>query len=247
MYIMTNSQLLGFAFIKLAATKPDSAEAPWYRDIGGAMAAGTAMSAARHGTTGLIRSLFSPKSDGSAAHASFTDKIKNIVTNAGFGAHEKLHPAIERTKPFADGYHSAADMVNKNIYVPKGTHPGIWAHEAGHVVGSPLHHEAQLLGKLGGGLGAFKALWLDKHKDEAENSAMWAGLLQGAGTLPSEIDASARGFKMLKGMPLKSRMMAGVGLPTYAIGTLLPYLGVQVKDYLGGYSKRPPTADVPRQ
>lgn len=138
------------------------------------------------------------------------------------------------SKPGAAGY----NMFTDTAYLGRGVHPGLWGHEAGHAAGSRKLLWSQQVGKTGFGLGNLYALLGTKDKDKADKAALISSGLFAAGVLPSEIDASRRGFSMMRKLPFSQRLKSFVGLPTYLGMTALPFLGVKIKDMMGGFNPR---------
>lgn len=104
--------------------------------------------------------------------------------------------------------------------------PGVWAKNIAYGSGK--------LGMLLGGAGASLAALGGADDDTVRNIGI-AGTAATAPMLAEELAASARGANMLRKLkaPMKSRIGAFVGLPTYLLGAaspLAPWLGMKAYD-----------------
>lgn len=135
---------------------------------------------------------------------------------------------------------AAADVYDKKVYLHPKSHPSIVAHEMGHALGPKWLTGMRLPGFVGSGLMNLKSL-LSSDKDTAQRDALISSGILAAGTLPSELDASIKGFRELSKLPTKmgfgSKVKAFVGLPTYAAGAAVPYLTYLLRDKLNVFDK----------
>jgi len=140
---------------------------------------------------------------------------------------------------FGAFYDSRNNMVN----VPKGNY-GFLAHELGHAeqYRNPLYRKTlaplSSIGRVAGKYGLLAPIFTD-NEQEAKRNALIAGGLQ-VPTLIEEVDASRRGSRILndqiKNKPVAmgtktsklgqalTRLRPFVGLPTYALAAISPYL-----------------------
>jgi hypothetical protein len=168
-----------------------------------------------------------------------TSEAVKILTEK---SQDKSLPAWRRWKAriernLAEGAPAYFDPSAGEIAMKSNIKPEIYAHELGHAVGPQWMGKpwTRYLGMLGPGYGMGLGL-LSPDKDI---SNLWAAA-GAATTLPmlaSELDASWRGSKILKDLGHKGlgRFKSFLGVPTYAMATASPFLGVQAKDYFGGY------------
>jgi hypothetical protein len=103
------------------------------------------------------------------------------------------------------------------------------AHEAGHVAQNLGKNQRLLRGAFGlAPLGVASALVnKNKENDKAASAIAAAGTLAAAPVLHNEIDASVRGYKIMRKLGAGRLRSAGsfIGLPTYATVAALPGLG----------------------
>jgi hypothetical protein len=97
---------------------------------------------------------------------------------------------------------------------------------------------ANLAGKHLPGLGAITALASSDQNTSGAAAAL--GTLGGLSTLTSELDASRRGFKMLRGAggSRAQALKAFIGVPTYALSTAMPWLAYKGKEMMGGFKTK---------
>ncbi len=124
------------------------------------------------------------------------------------------------------------------VTLNKGTRgPGLLAHELGHAEGSKALIGSNLIGKTA--LPYFMSgTLLADNKDKAKNWAT-ASLLPAAGLMASELDASRRGYRMMRGLGagrMKS-LTSFAGIPTYALSSSIPWLSYWLKSGAGGYKE----------
>lgn len=124
----------------------------------------------------------------------------------------------------------------KEVVLVKGMKaPGVLAHELGHAAGGKGLMAANVVGKQGLGLSTLLSL-LSRDKQDGENTAM-IGTALGGGLLASELDASRRGYRMLRdlGSGRKAALKSFIGIPAYLAATATPLLAHHTKSRLGGY------------
>lgn len=163
----------------------------------------------------------------SEGEASMLERLTRALTDGG----GKLN--IEGPR---NGAHVNVDSktvtLGRNMW-----NPGILAHEMGH-----LKHPSWMLKKplvyatrLGAPAGLYGAMMTDN-----ENTSLGiagAGSALSAGLLGTELDASRRGFSMLRGMG-SGRLAAAkafVGVPTYAAATVSPLIAHFLRKHLGAF------------
>jgi hypothetical protein len=124
----------------------------------------------------------------------------------------------------------------KEVVLVKGMKaPGVLAHELGHAAGGKGLMAANVVGKQGLGLSTLLSL-LSRDKQDGENTAM-IGTALGGGLLASELDASRRGYRMLRdlGSGRKAALKSFIGIPAYLAATATPLLAHHTKSRMGGY------------
>jgi len=129
------------------------------------------------------------------------------------------------------------------VHIPKGYEaPGLLAHEIGHGMGNKNLLSLHGLSKKLTPFGAMGALLAQDENNSKMIAA--AGTAAAAPILYSELDASARGAKMLKDMghSFRGRAKAFIGVPTYAAFAASPFAAHYVKKYFGGFDE--PTKDT---
>lgn len=141
-------------------------------------------------------------------------------------------------------HHAGVNLFGNAAYIPKNTSPGVVAHELGHILGPRLLGKIQIPGKVGGGIMSIASL-MRSDKEKAKRDASIASGILGATLLPSEIDASIRGYKALGALDKSkgalrpallsrlSRLRSFAGLPTYALATAAPLLTYKLRDTFG--------------
>lgn len=159
--------------------------------------------------------------------------------------HPLMLAQLKETRPL----HAAVDLFNNKAFIPKDSNPGTVAHELGHILGPKLLGKIQFPGKIGGSL-AYIASLFRSDKDKAKRDSLIASGILGATLLPSEIDASIRGYKALgaldktKGvlrpqlLSRLSRMRSFAGLPTYALATMAPFMTYKLREGFGSFENK---------
>jgi hypothetical protein len=139
------------------------------------------------------------------------------------------------TKPRTLGSSLYNPMLKEVVMVKGMKAPGVLAHELGHAVGGKGMMVANVLGKQGLGIGTLMSL-LSNNKSDGENSAL-VGTALGGGLLASELDASRRGYRMLRdlGSGRKAALKSFIGIPAYLAAAATPLLAHHTKSRLGGY------------
>lgn len=140
-------------------------------------------------------------------------------------------------KPKINPLGSSFNPLTGEINLARGQRgPAILAHELGHAQGGKALMGANIGGKLAipllmsGGL-------ISNNEDTGRNWAL-GGSAAGAGLLASELDASRRGYNMLRGLGAgrKGALKAFLGIPTYLGMASLPWLGHTAKKLTGSYN-----------
>jgi len=158
---------------------------------------------------------------------------------------------VRSTRPDMDArgkatmpHHAGVNLFSNQAHIPKNTNPGTVAHELGHILGPKLLGKIQVPGKIGGGIMSISAI-LRSDKEKAKRDASIASGILGATLLPSEIDASIRGYKALGALDKSkgalrpallsrlSRLRSFAGLPTYALVSVAPLLTYKLRDTFG--------------
>jgi hypothetical protein len=141
-------------------------------------------------------------------------------------------------KPKISPLGSSFNPLTGEINLARGQRgPAILAHELGHAQGGKALMGANIGGKLAipllmtGGL-------LSNNEETGRNWAI-GGSAAGAGLLASELDASRRGYNMLRGLGAgrKGALKAFLGIPTYLGMASLPWLGHTAKKMTGSYNE----------
>lgn len=171
------------------------------------------------------------------------EELLQQMKNKGYSVHSE-NPARAIRGKISNPIHAGVDFLNRKAYIPKGSNPGVVAHELGHILAPKLLGLLQIPGKVGGGLaGLISAVRQDQ--DKARRDSLIASGILGTTLLPSEIDASIRGYRALgaldktKGalrpqlLSRLSRMRSFAGLPTYLMTTAAPFLTYKIREGLG--------------
>ena len=239
---MKHKALLKLACIKIAAQQPSPGD-DGQVGIFDHLLAGAGAGMATDLGVGLVNNKYidavgGHKADGSMAHATANDYVRNILSNKGIGVSSN-RPGSDfsanidlNREPMKAGF----DPMRNMVYAADNAHPGTLAHEAGHALGPGALTAANIGGKFGAGIAGLYSLFGTRDKDTADTASLAAGGIHALGTLPSEIDASRRGFNMLHGLPFKDKIHSYMGVPTYLLASIAPYLAVQLKNALGGYN-----------
>lgn len=172
---------------------------------------------------------------------SILNRLAGNVDKVDEDIFSRLHTNIQNENKVKVKQHfggSAYNAINDEIKLNhKHYNPGVLAHEYGHVQGGKPLAYTNGVGKLVGGLGTLTAI-LSGNEDTGRNAAI-AGSIGMAGTLASELDASRRGYNVLrslggsKGKSLKAFM----GIPTYLASSLAPFIAYKAKQKTIGYDK----------
>jgi hypothetical protein len=146
----------------------------------------------------------------------------------------------------ASAFYPDTQKININ---PKDKSAPVLAHELGHKEGMrkyPMITKAHRAGMLAGLIGSTGVPMLN-NKEHSANSAILGTL--GFGTvLGSELDASTRGYKMLRnlGRSRLSALKAFIGVPTYLAAAATPALEYKWKEHKGGFNNSE-VANTPKQ
>jgi len=158
---------------------------------------------------------------------------------------QKVNNTINEIIPFrAPGGHAPYfNPFTNEINSPRDyDHSGALAHEYGHATGSRIHNYGNIGGKALSGLLGMGVL-ASKEEDTSRNFAIGSTAAY-MPVIASELDASIRGASLLKklNVPLKGRMKAFIGVPTYLLGGAFPGIAHLTKKYFGGFEKGSPSA-----
>lgn len=161
--------------------------------------------------------------------------VKRLATRRGEGseaaANFRRSAGLSRD-PGGASYNTFTGRVN----LSKGqAGPAILAHELGHKAGHPMLLRGGQIGALLSGLAGVGAL-ASSDQDNSRNYALAGTGLAGL-NLASEIDASRRGYQMLRaaGSGKARALKAFIGVPTYAAMAGLPMLSHQIKKLMSGF------------
>ena len=173
------------------------------------------------------------------------EELLQQMKNKGYSVHSE-NPARAMMGKTSEPIHAGVDFLKGRAYIPKGSNPGVVAHELGHILAPKLLSLLQIPGKVGGGLaGLISAVRQDQ--DKAKRDSLIASGILGTTLLPSEIDASIRGYRALgaldktKGalrpqlLSRLSRMRSFAGLPSYFITAAAPFLTYKIREGLGAF------------
>ena len=149
---------------------------------------------------------------------------------------DKIRSLIGRPQKSIQLRSSLYNPLHKEVVLVKGMKaPGVLAHELGHAAGGKGMIAANVIGKQGLGIATLLSL-LSRDKEDGKRGAMLGTALGGA-ILTSELDASRRGYRMLRdlGSGRKAALKAFIGIPTYLAATATPLLAHHTKSRMGGY------------
>lgn len=166
-------------------------------------------------------------------------KAKDSALQAQMDAQPTLgnmlrHLLGKEEKPAQIG--SAYSPMTEEIVLAKGQKgPAILAHELGHARGGGALFLANVLGKAG--LGTLPVLSLMSQDEDKGHKLALAGTAVGGGMLASELDASRRGYRMIRdlGGSRKAALKSFIGIPTYLAAGSIPLLAHHMKKRMGGY------------
>lgn len=159
--------------------------------------------------------------------AGYAEMLKHVRNN---GVSVSMESAIR-----SPNYEFPAHHINM---APKFENAGVLGHEFGHAMGNKNWIRGQLFSKAVAPFGSLASLLL-KDETNSRNAAI-AGTAASLPMLGSEIDASVRGARAVRGLGLKGGWRAFGGLPTYAAATALPMVAHYTKKTLGGFDNRGP-------
>lgn len=119
--------------------------------------------------------------------------------------------------------------------------PGVLAHELGHREGMQKYKSLPKIyrgGSVVGGLGTLVAGFTE-DKDTADKASL-IGTLGYGGVIGNELDASRRGYSMLRnaGVGKLRALKAFMGVPTYLSLMAAPYAMNKWKEHKGGYKNQ---------
>ena len=209
-----------------------------YGLLGTAALNGGLMSATRLYLKGIKGAIGAPID---LAERNLMRKIKATAATDGatvLKAENSLAGALASSNKAKLGSHY--NPITGEIIMAKGQRsPGVLAHELGHRMGGKGLAYANIAGKQG--MGALLPLQMLSSDENNSKTMAGIGTLFGGATLASEIDASRRGYGLLRGAGAgKLRALKSfVGVPTYLAAAALPTIGFLSKKSLGGFEERP--------
>lgn len=168
--------------------------------------------------------------------------LKERARNSGVGV---FSPSA---KPSATGFKGLVEKfftprpssnfmpLTHSVFLNKGTRgPGMLAHELGHAEGS-----AKLI--TGNLKGRYWLPWFTMGalaSDSPTTGRNWAlaSMIPAAGVMASELDASRRGYRMMRdlGAGRMKSLTSFSGIPTYVLSSSIPTLSYWLKRSAGGY------------
>lgn len=187
----------------------------------------------------------SKNADKAQAQQKIVEELLEQIKGKGYSVHSE-NPAMAARGKASKPIHAGVNLFNNSAYIPEGSNPGVVAHELGHILGPKWLGKLQLPGKIGGGLASISAIFRS-DKDKAKRDSLIASGILGTTLLPSEIDASIRGYKVLgsldktKGalrpqlLSRLSRMRSFAGLPTYALAAIAPFMSYKLREGFGSF------------
>lgn len=132
---------------------------------------------------------------------------------------------------------SNVNILDKTINVPKDAHPGWFAHEFGHILqgpnkvrfGNAIPRTISNLSNI--------PIGMSNNEDTTRHIAQ-IGSAAGGATLLNELGASARGYRAMSGsgLGILQKLKAFSGVPTYAMGALLPWLTYKARQAAGAFN-----------
>lgn len=176
---------------------------------------------------------------------STANNLRKQMAQAGYSIRDSmpLHSSGGITTSQQIGPQGAyVNIRDKVVGLHKNTHPGIIAHELGHIRAPAFLGKMQPIGALGSFGLNIKSLLNTSDRDVAKRDAYLSSAVLGASLLPSEIDASVRGYKLMNSLknklPLRHRLMAAIGLPTYIAGSLAPALTYKIREKMNLFNDK---------
>lgn len=197
-----------------------------------------------------------------AQSAPLVNKIQRWLTMGGddyrphAGSPSDAHAEPSRYSVIrSSGVEGVPDQVIKRprwmakVHASEKAHPGIWAHEAGHAAQIRGMQKGKLLDRLlfkgrtsplpgiASGTSGLASMFARDRDQSAILSTAAAGFM--APDLLSELDASRRGYKMLRrfGANRGTAARAFSGTPSYAAVALAPLLVHAVRSRMGSFDK----------
>jgi hypothetical protein len=193
---------------------------------------------------GITEMLFSPGTATGALSLGYLKGVMRPLLSRDYKKDPTSYETLKNTDrkfiyedDMPSAFHPGTQEININ---PKDKSAPVLAHELGHKEGMkkyPALTKAHRLGMVAGLLGSTGVPLLD-NKEHSTNSAILGTL--GFGTvLGSELDASTRGYKMLRnlGRSRLSALKSFIGVPTYLATALVPALEHKWKEHKGGFNK----------
>lgn len=201
---------------------------------------------------GMIPGLFSESKNLAKATAQkkIREKLEKIVAREKFDIRRHLPGRVEMLQPSQAAVDFSPFGRKRGIaYLSSKGHPGVHAHELGHILGPKFFvGNIPVLTQLGGIGAGLLSVFNTEDKEKAKRDAIISSALTGLTHLPREIDASARGFSLLSklqrrdpsniALRLPSRLKTFIGLPSYALATLAPYLSFKFRENAGVFDNK---------
>ena len=152
------------------------------------------------------------------------DSLKKLIPD---DTRRALRAGVEDARK---GQFGTAGGKNGIFFRTRMTPSALRAHEIGHIAGKPtilktvgtrMPFQAVPLGAMAGAIGA------DRKNDWIANTIAGAGTLAGGAVLADEVDASVRGYKVMRRLGKGRKAAAGafIGVPTYAAIAAMPAMG----------------------
>ncbi len=188
--------------------------------------------------------------EGSIDDAVFRDAIKQkaeasgakVVNAEGWvnknpGILEEIITKLTGVRPRPQGT-SYVPATKEILMHPNQSGAAFMAHELGHHHGGAGLMNVNMAGKGITGLASTIAA-LQPHEDTSAVAA-GVGTAAGLGTLASELDASRRGYRLMRqaGSGRKGALMAFAGIPSYLAYAALPGATWGIKKHMGGFDKQ---------
>lgn len=187
------------------------------------------------------------------AHIDKADELQRSNAERGRKAIEDEGYSIENQHPGFFGlgreslepYDSGVNPWNNTAYLADNAAPSIISHELGHVRGSRLLAMARVPAMLTAGLFGAKALLNQTNRATSKRDALISGGALALGLLPSEMDASVKGYNFLSDaepeqrLPFSQRAKNFVGLPTYAAIAAAPILTYALRNKFNAFNDKP--------
>lgn len=130
---------------------------------------------------------------------------------------------------------------------PREASPAILAHELGHIKQPSILNRVRAPAMYGAIIPNISSLFNSTDKDTAKRDALISSGMIAGGLLPSEIDASIRGYNTLsrinnkrpmEALSLLRRLRTFAGLPSYALAAAAPFLTYKLREGMGTFDPK---------